>query len=61
MQALSDDIFDRLINHRPVAASSNEPPLCNEFKALRLIGNRVRAIPSLSRCPNGFGEKEILA
>lgn len=59
-RALSVDIFDRVINHWPAAASSNEPLLCNEFSALRLIVSHVRSIPSLSLCRKGLDEKEVL-
>lgn len=59
-QALSVDIFDRLINHSRAAASSNEPLLCNAFRALRLIVSHVRPVPSLSPHRKGLDEIEVL-
>lgn len=47
-RAPSVDIFDRVINRTVAATSSNEPLLCNEFPALRLIVSHVGSVPSLS-------------
>lgn len=59
-RVLSVDIFDRVINHRLAAASSNEPLLRKEFSALRLIVSHVRSVPSLSPRRKGLDEKEVL-
>lgn len=59
-RALSVDIFDRVINHRLAATSSNQPLLCNESPALRLIVSHVGPVPSLSLHRKGLDEKEVL-